>query len=73
MTISVLILITDGKGKGRLEIDGRLDLLGRFLHTINNCNNERKFDIFSQTDSTLSKPGKVALNNQTQEVQNDYQ
>jgi hypothetical protein len=73
MTTSVLILITDGKGKGRLEIDGRLDLLGRFLHTINKCNNEREFDIFSQTDSAPSKPGNTALNNQTHGVQNGNQ
>ena len=70
MTTSVLILITDGKGKGCLEIDGRLDLLGRFLNTVNSCNKEREFSIFTQLDSALSKPAQVAVNIQPKGVLN---
>ena len=49
MSASILILITDGKGKGRLEIDGRLDLLGQFLSAV--YGGDEKKRLVSQSNS----------------------
>jgi hypothetical protein len=50
----VFILITDGKGKGRLQIDGRLDLLCRFLSAIQNGDEKNCLNITTRPSLTKS-------------------
>ena len=50
MSTNILILITDGKG-GRLEIDGRLDLLGQFLKAVYGGDGKIKLNLTHQEES----------------------
>jgi hypothetical protein len=64
MSPGILIFITDGKGRGRLEIDGRLDLFGQFLAAIYG-NEGKRPDLFTQSDPArvtapaILSPGKT--------------
>jgi hypothetical protein len=52
MRTSILILITDGKSKGHLEIDGRLDLLAQFLNAVSGGDEKKSIGLLSRVIPT---------------------